>query len=619
MTPEERKARIERIKKIERIREIESQQSTVQSDVTKTPLFNPVKEENPSLPTRLAKAYLGLANRYGRGAVPLPPRATPKEMASDVGNLAEIGLPLMGMGVASIPLRILAAGALQGTGTMVKRGLTDITGQTKSDIPEMFREGAKSAALGTAAMAVPEVGIGLINKARAPFAKMVDANIVKLGEKYDVPLTASAVSKSRAVPLLESISGKGLFSNRIEQVIEQGGTRLNQVADKVTASFGKSTVPTEVGSAIEEGFRNTETTFRKVKSDLYNAINLKKANIPVNPVNTVKLLDETIEELSGIVGQKPQILRRLIKLRDGLGDPSGMVQKLKAQGFDDATIQKVMGQNPQNALTADKISSTIKDLNSQINFKNPDPIVKGYEGTLKRVTTTLNDELDTAIKTARPDVAQAIEKANNYYAQNVSKLNSEFGRKINKYIDDGKASEIAPVILNKTTPTEYIPQVFELVGQEGSKSLRASIFDKIISDARGGSGYLTQFGLERQMKNYGAEKLQTIFGKDITQKLLDISKLSQAWNKAQQVSQGSQTAFTGRILGEIGIMAANPLLAVKMILGDASFSKFIASPVGQKWMTTGFKTIPQSVSAPIAQTTRVVVKKAVEPDSKETK
>jgi len=62
------------------------------------------------------------------------------------------------------------------------------------------------------------------------------------------------------------------------------------------------------------------------------------------------------------------------------------------------------------------------------------------------------------------------------------------------------------------------------------------------------------------------------------------------------VAQGSQTAFLSRMIFDGASAILHPLVFAKIILGDALFSKFVSSNMGQKWLTTGIKfKSPQNV------------------------
>ena len=127
---------------------------------------------------------------------------------------------------------------------------------------------------------------------------------------------------------------------------------------------------------------------------------------------------------------------------------------------------------------------------------------------------------------------------------------------------------------------------------------------------QGSGGGFRPNGLNQQIKKFGYEKLSQIFDPEQLQALSNIDTLSQSLGKTQKILGGSQTAFSNRILAELGILAANPLVGAKLLLGDALFSKFIGSDLGQRIATKGVKT------PGIAKTGKLIMKTAQDIGSK---
>lgn len=554
-----------------------------------TSVTNQVKSQPTSFTDLLASAgrplLAGMNPAYAAKYFSNPQQAT-----SDIGTLAEVGLPFL---AAPLPpfLRTVAGGALQGTGTLVKEALNSavgnrLYGQPAVPLKEQFKHAGISAGIGAAAQGVGE----LAGKALSPFAKQVDVPTQQLASQYGLELPASAISNAKAVPIIESIAGKGLFGQRLTDMVETAGTKLNQIADNSIARFGKSTNPVDVGNAIESGFKNYESVFRKTKDALYEQATLQPG-VTVNPQETVKALKSVISDLENVVGQKPTVLRYLKSLEGGLDPTSGAVAKLRASGYNDATIQKILPKIQETSSTgidATKLYATLKDLNKKINFNNPNPIVQGYEGRLRSIGKAMSDDLDNAIAQSSPDLAQKIDAANSYYKSGLEKLNSSFGKKINQFIEQGKTSELPDVLLNQRTPVEWIPKIYESVGPEAKKSLQASTLETIIKKARGSGDFLQPQGIARQIRSFGTDRLNAIFPEETVSTLSDLSGLSRSLGKAQKVSEGSQTAFIWRLATELVNVGVAPLRALKLLASDATVSKLISSPTGQKWLTTGF-------------------------------
>lgn len=572
-------------------------------DVTKRPAFNPVKQ-----PTSPISDFFG-GFSYG---------APPMQQAKSVKTVLEIGLPLLttpflGPGtsaitkLASIPL----AGALQGTGTMVGQSLEGLA----EGRPKLMPEEIRSSILGGAAGQGLGLGVAAaIPKSLAPFAKSYQPEIGNLAKQYGMELPASALTKSRAVPIIESIAGKGLFSGRISDIVDRAGMRLNQLADETVASFGRPTSGVEVGNALERGMTGFENTFRQTKDALYQRAKDIGANVNVVPEKALSTLGGVITDLNNIVGKKPPILRQLAALRAGLRGEGEIASKLAAKGAPPGLIQKVVAQQKTN-LTLDQATSTLRDLNTKVNFKNPNPIVQGYEGQVRKIAASLSEDIDNSIASQSPELSKALADANGYYKQGIEKLNSEWGKKINSFIQQGKTSEIAPAILNRSTPVEAIPKIFDTVGPGGTESLRAATMERIIESSKNADGMLTPTGISRQVRAYGSDKLTAIFGSDMTQRLNDISQLSLALGRGQKTAAGSQTAFINRMIIEGISTFLSPLKAIKLIIGDAALSRFISGP-GQKLLTSGLK-FPSAVAPAVTTGVRIGAQPLIQPPLQE--
>lgn len=595
---------------------------TVQSDVTNYGI-NPNFRPQTSAP--LADVVVPAA-RLAAGVASGSLGANPKQTIADVGSVGEFALPFLSAPIANPLLRAILGGGLQGTATALK-----LAGQGKT-IGPMLSGAAQSALMGTGLGMIGEgIGGSISNRSLpvgnllkltpdenprmiAPFARQFKPQDAALAQKYGMQLPASSTTSSRVVPLIETVAGKSLFTNRIGDMVDASKNRLNQIVDDAVGSLGKSTVPTDVGQSVERGFNQAENTFRTTKDALYGAAQLNKGDVTVTPKRAIPQLDNVIEDLSNVQGKKPAVLGYLKSLRSALNPRASaqeaLVAKLTSQGFDERTIHSLIQSNPQllsnvdDGIDAQKVLATVRDMNTKTNFKNPHPIVQGYEGRIRGIAASLNSDLDDAISSQRPDLADAIGKANSYYSEGIQKLNSQWGQKINTFIQNGKASEIAPSLLNRQTPTEWIPQIYETLGDDAKKSLQAATLEKIAKDARSPQGFLTPQGIDRQVKNYGSQKLSALLGDDKVGLLKDVGRLSEMIGRAQKVSEGSQTALLGRIAGEAAGMFFHPLQTLRILMGDAGFSKFIASDAGQKFLTSGLE-MPQNVGQKMGQAVRI--------------
>lgn len=609
--------------------------------------------------------------------------SSPRKQAEAVQNVVEYGLPILAApltGGWSIP----AAAGLGGVGSVLGQQAKDLMLGERTPNQELLQRGITSAVLTGAGQGIGVGATKFIGGAKAPFASTFDAPTEELAKKYGIETTASMVNKSRAVPLVEALSGKSLFGDRLRQVVQNAEQKVTNVADNLVNKIGNADA-TEAGLAIKNGIQRTEKTFYETKDVLYNAAQLKKGDVKINPQRTIQILDETIARLEDVAGKKPAILSKLKQLRSGLDPNMQMSDQLKKQGFNPETIQKIMQQKSGGQIPVFKNSNeaiafgekatpqqveklkqlkvqaetelkpleeqyyslpvgqrprelaqrvqqagskrmfyreaiesykgegidgvtalnTIRALKRDINFADKNPITQGYDADLRKVSVTLQDEFDNALGQSKPEIADALKKANSFYKENIQKLNTGYGKKIQQLVDAGQYDKISSAILNRNTSIQDIPKIFEVVGDEAKNNIKANLLQNLIGESkRNANQVFTANMLDKTIKQFGEQKLAAIYTPEELNTLKDIAKLSTSIGYGQRVAEGSQTTFLARLAGLTGMAFIEPITALRLFMGDAAISRFIASPTGQQWLKQGFKMSPITQYA-IPSATRV--------------
>ena len=112
--------------------------------------------------------------------------------------------------------------------------------------------------------------------------------------------------------------------------------------------------------------------------------------------------------------------------------------------------------------------------------------------------------------------------------------------------------------------------------------------EDLFKSSKGVNGNFTSGGITSQINKIGGEtKLQAILTPRQFSAVKNLETVARGLGKAEKIAGGSQTAFLGRMFAETSGLFIHPLLSAKIILGDALFSKFVSSPIGQKLLTTG--------------------------------
>lgn len=423
-------------------------------------------------------------------------------------------------------------------------------------------------------------------KKLAPFASKMDMPVVKAAEEIGVELPASAKTTSRFVPQIEAFTAKGLGGQAFAEKVEKARTILSSYADDLVAQSGRAEDLTSAGKSIFQGADAYRNTFIKIKNELYSGALLPdkgKTVIKVNPENSLKFVNEVLsnkQEAAKLLGSSEDIayFRNLAnKLKKGTTEEVGILSR---QG------QMITRNIP---IHGKEIQSAIRELNHKVNNIS-DPIATGNKATLKKLTVLLSEDLDNAIVTQRPDLAEAINNANKFYSEGIQKLNSAYGEKIFELGRAGQYDKILPAIINKGASIEDIPRIFEIIGKENVPALRAAFLEEFFKGARNADGSFRPTGISSQISRYGGDvKLRAILTPQQYGAVKNIDRVARSFSKLDRITGGSQTAFLSKIIGEAALFAKNPLYGLSLVAGDIATSKFVGSKMGQEFLSSGIE------------------------------
>jgi hypothetical protein len=191
--------------------------------------------------------------------------------------------------------------------------------------------------------------------------------------------------------------------------------------------------------------------------------------------------------------------------------------------------------------------------------------------------------LKGAIRSADPALAARMDAADLAYKEGLGKINSTFGKDIHKYAKAGQYDKIAKTIAGRSVSVDDIPRIMEVAGPEGTEAMQASVIANLVSLAKtpgAQGGQLTPQALGRAMKTFGEDRLAALLTPQQMANLTDVATLSSSLQKGTKVMEGSQTAY---LLSNMNVAAMG-----YHILG-APFRRFLGSPAGQRWITSGYQ------------------------------
>lgn len=462
-----------------------------------------------------------------------------------VGFLSDASILLTGGGAAVSKL-----------GQVSKIGQVAKTGQRISQI------GRSVDPLGAT---IRSVGTGLRNVTQgrkiAPFAGKLDKPAIEAGRKLGIDLPASAKTTSMPVALTESFVSKGPFGERMSNKIENVYNQMVKISDDAIAKTGSASDLGSAGEAISRGADKFRERFFNVKEILYDRADFisKARNIVVKP-------KESLEFVNEILMNKRSAYKVL-----------GSASDIRYFGFLKNKLQRT-------TVKANEIRAAIQELNKKIGNIN-DPVATGNKAELGKIATLLSNELDNAVVIQAPELAQDIGRANKFYKLGLNELNSHFGKKI--FALKEQPDKILPAIINKSTSGNDIKRIYRLIGRENVPSVQSAFLEQFFLGAKNPQGLFTPNGISNQITKFGRDKLNRILTPEQVEKISNLDTVAKAMGRSGKITGGSQTAFLSRLAIELGPLFVNPAASLKLIAADLAASRFISSPTGQRFLSTG--------------------------------
>ena len=261
---------------------------------------------------------------------------------------------------------------------------------------------------------------------------------LRLGALPDKQAAAQAASRIGVTPTL-GMQGRGsalleaglekvpFTTGRVAQAADRTSDQMSDVLDRATAKVGDATTNVAAGEAAQRGADAFVSNFQNKSTKLFNAVDDKigfKTNVQApNALNTVK-------ELTKYASQYPEISSFLNrpKFQSLMNSLQKETQLLNEKGKPFQILNTV----PYELL---------KDLRSNIGRsigKMNGPMSDLPEAELKRLYSSLTDDMRLAAEAAGPDAVKAFERANKFYRAGQARIDN-----VIKDVANAKSPEIA--------------------------------------------------------------------------------------------------------------------------------------------------------------------------------
>jgi hypothetical protein len=461
--------------------------------------------------------------KFGRGAARVAPQVA-------------LGVATSG---ASLPLQMGLGAAAQGA-------------QSLSEGADVG-EAAGSAALAGAGQLLGPAA----QKALAPGAKMLSRGALEAAERLGVKLPASALTTSRPVQYVEGAASKMLGGGRVGQRLDDAVEALAIQGDTIQGASDPAIAGSNMADALDR--------FRKAWGGRTKAA-YKQADLSgdtVNPSRTLARVDDLLKE--GTL--EPGALGYLRKLREAIAPVAQAQNPL------------VGTQAPAAPRSAADMVSRIRQLQSKGQSYLSQPWAEKNKGLFRELAATLDEDLLAGLDPAK---ATAYKAAKGVFQEGAKVRESQWAKTITRLAAQGHQDKIASQVFKPSMSAQDIPKIMDTLGPGVADDVRGSVLADLVKQGTRGRQF-TQASMENAVKRWGADKLQAILSPEQWQQVQDLTTVSQSMGQAKRIQNGSPTAGLVNVIG----MAAAPVNALRTLMGEGMFAKFIGSEAGQRWLTTG--------------------------------
>lgn len=434
----------------------------------------------------------------------------------------------------------------------------------------------------------------------SPFGALAggaNPDVVSAAARVGTDLPVSAITSNPIIRTAEAFANTGLGNEAAATRVTAAVDQMESFANDLIAKTGGETDLSVQGENIAKGLSKFEDVYHGAMDKIFSAVASKVGDVAAQTGNAVDTIQRILEE-KGAIGETADSgwFKDKLAVLTGAKAPKGELD-FTALGEDGKPIPIKDGQYaPPTFETLKKLRTA---LGQKIDKGFDDPFVKTNTAQLKQLYGALSRDIRATIKsTGQRGLLALYDKGNQAYIDGRNLISSSFGKNIQRLAKAGQESRIVDAIIKPSMAIEDVPRIFQVVGEQGTKDIRAAFLQKIFEGARNGEGDFTPTGILRQIKKYGEDKVGAILAPEQLQGVKDLGTVSKALGDSLATQKGSQTAFLLRTYGELGavgfgavdLMTGNLIGAatkIGAVLGAEGASYFITSPTGQKLIKWG--------------------------------
>lgn len=494
------------------------------------------------------------------------------------------GLPSAGMLAGGVigGLSPVPGGAIMGA-ALGAAGGASLQSALGGGTPMFTQEGAKELTKqalvgGTSELAGQKILSPAISQS-AVYATKAKDNILKVADKYNLPLSIAEIKQSRFWSAIET-AFDNIFTSAptIEKFKASQINAIKNISNQISSKFGTTVPKEEVGLAIQSTIKEMSQAAREADNALYSTVR--------EVVDNNAIVDLSKARLG---------LRKLMNEQMAL-PPS----------FQNKQLMKKLDDMLKGDFSIGAVTSLRSELGNLIDGEMTMGMAKGGKGLAYNMTplgkkytelkAALEEPLDNAIKSQSEDAWALLNIAKADFAKNKKIFSSPAVKKI-----IGSNPELIVQSIIKPNRVTEIKQVKSAIGDDGFAPIRErftqDIVEQMVTTDSLGKQVIRPGLLKSTFDKYGKDTIREIYGRNAADELYEIATLTSRVNDAYRMfGNTSGTARVQNILSVItgGGLATAPIATASGYLAAPVLAKMYLSKTGRKLITEGIKINPST-------------------------
>jgi len=407
------------------------------------------------------------------------------------------------------------------------------------------------------------------------YASKAKDNILKLAEKYNVPLSIAEAKQSRMWSAVE-VAFDNIFTSAptIDSFKKEQANAVKEIANRVSKQLGTTVPRDQIGVVIQESLKEGSRAAREADNVLYN---------------TVREVIDT--------SQPVDLNKARLTVRQILNE-----QKSLPPSFQNKDLIKKANEILTGDYSFESVSALRSELGNLIDSEMTIGASKGGSGLAynmsplgKKYTQmkmSLEEPLDDFVKGQNEDAWALLKVAKEDWKKNTKIFNAPA---VKKAIISNP--EIVTQNIIKPNRVTEIRQIKSAIGNKGFQPIRErfaqDMVENMVAIDASGKQTINPKVLKATLDKYGKETVREIYGKEAADELYEIAAVTSRINDANRMfGNSSGTARVSSVIATMPGIMASPTVTGASLLSSAVLAKMYTSKLGRQLILDGIKINP---------------------------